>query len=60
MSCAQVRESVVRIGPEHEHKNKNKKTKNLEGLKPLFLETFFDAKPGRITEIILPNRMIDD
>jgi hypothetical protein len=34
-------------------------TKTLKTLKPCFLETFFDAKPGRITEIILPNRMID-
>jgi hypothetical protein len=34
-------------------------TKTLKTLKPCFLETFFDAKPGRITEIILPNRTID-
>ena len=34
-------------------------TKTLKTLKPCFLETFFDAKPGRFTEIILPNRMID-
>ena len=28
-------------------------------LKPLFLESVFDAKPGRVTVILLPNRMIE-
>ena len=34
-------------------------SKTPKTLKQLFLESVFDAKPGRVTVILLPNRMIE-
>ena len=44
--------SNMSIGPEHEPKY----PKNLEAI---FLEAYLDAKPRRVTVILLPNRMIE-